>query len=114
MSLSRFKEREIIRNNDDDYKIIFQSRIPYNGLRQYSYEELKYPTDAELAVIQKTQKVWGYGSRLYKLSNEFYGDPSYWWVIAWFNKIPSEFSLRAGDTIFVPTPLSYVLTTFGL
>ena len=114
MSLSRFKEREIIRNADDDYKIVFQTRIPYNGLRQFSYEELKYPTSSEIALINKTQRVWGYGSRLYKLANEFYGDSSYWWVIAWFNKIPSEFSLRPGDSVYIPTPLGYVLTTYGL
>ena len=113
MSLSRFKEREIIRNNDDDYKIVFQSRIPYNGLRQYSYEELKYPTDAELAVIQKTQKVWGYGSRLYKLSNEFYGDPSYWWVIAWFNKKPTENHFSLGDEVLIPYPLERIMKYFG-
>lgn len=114
MSLSRYKEREIIRNIDEDYKIMFQSRIPYNGLKQFSYNELKYPTNEELALIQKNQYVWGYGSRLYKLAHQAYGDSNYWWVIAWFNKIPSEFFLEPGNVVYVPMPLGYVLTTFGL
>ena len=114
MSLSRFKEREIIRNVDEDYKIVFQSRLPYNGLRQYAYENLTYPTQEQLSLIQKTPHIWGYGSRLYKLSHQTYGDSSYWWVIAWFNKISSEFSLRPGDIVYIPNPLGYVLTTFGL
>jgi len=114
MSLSRYKEMPIIKNVDDDYKIVFSSRFPYNGINQYNTENLSYPTDSQRKSMKIAKEVWGYSSRLYKYADTYYGDPSYWWVIAWYNKIGTEAELRYGRTIFIPSPLEYVLTTYGL
>lgn len=114
MSISRYKEVEIIRNLDDQYKIVFSSRFPYNGLKQYSTNELKYPTLEEISSMQIVEHTWKYGSRLYKLAHENYGNSSYWWVIAWFNRISGENVLNFGDNILIPKPLDYVLLTYGL
>lgn len=114
MALSRYKDLEIVRNVDEDYKTVFSSRFPYNGIAQYSTNNLKYPTLKEIGSMQIQEKTWGYGDKLYKLANKYYGSPSYWWVIAWFNKLGSESELSFGQTIQIPTPLDYVLTTYGL
>ena len=114
MSLSRYKDLEIVRNNDEDYKLIFSSRFSYNGILQYNIETLKYPTFEDLLGIRTANEVWGYGDRLYKYAYQYYGDPSYWWVIAWFNKIGTESELQFGNVIKIPQPLDFVLTTYGL
>lgn len=114
MSLSRYKEMQIIRNVDDDYKLIFSSRFPYNGIAQYNTENLRYPTLSERLGMKVQTETWGYGSRLYKYAYAYYGDPSYWWVIAWYNKIGTENELTFGNVIEIPQPLDYVLTTYGL
>ena len=114
MALSRYKDLQIIRNVDEDYKMIFSSRFPYNGILQHSTDTLKYPTLKEISNMQLENVTWGYGDRLYKLANKHYGSPSYWWVIAWFNKIGTEAEISFGDTISVPLPLEYILTTYGL
>jgi len=114
MSLSRYKEMPIIKNIDDDYKIVFSSRFPYNGINQYNTENLKYPTNDQRKSMKFIKETWGYGSRLYKYANTYYGNPSYWWVIAWYNKIGTEAELNNGKIIYIPSPLDYVLTTYGL
>ena len=114
MSISRYKDIEIIRNVDDDYKIVFASRFPYNGIKQFSSENLRYPNFDEITSMEIINHTWKYGSRLYKLANDYYGSPSYWWVMAWFNKIGSENDISFGNSIMIPKPLDYVLLTYGL
>lgn len=114
MSLSRYKELEIIRNVDDEYKLTFPSRFSYNGINQYKTDTLKYPSEEERLSMTINTEIWKYGSRLYKYAQTYYGDPSYWWVIAWYNKLGTEDELSYGDSIDIPTPLDFVLTTYGL
>ncbi len=47
-----------------------------------------------------------------KLSTKFYGDPKYWWIIAWYNKKPSESLLNIGDKVLIPFPLDRILSMF--
>jgi hypothetical protein len=114
MPLSRYKELEVIRNVDEDYKIVFSSRFPYNGITQYNTENLKYPSLEQIVNMKIAEERWGYGSRLYKYAYQYYGDSSYWWVIAWFNKIGTENDINYGNKIRIPQPLDYVLITYGL
>ena len=54
-------------------------------------------------------KVYKTGDKLYKISYSYYGDTKYWWVIAWFNRKPTDFHCKIGDTIYVPFPLKQAL-----
>lgn len=114
MALSRYKELEIIRNIDEDYKLVFSSRFSYNGINQHKTDTLKYPSEEERLNMNIATEIWGYGARLYKYSQIYYGDPSYWWVIAWYNKLGAENELSFGDAVEIPQPLDYVLATYGL
>lgn len=46
--------------------------------------------------------VWGIGDRFYKIAAEHYGDPRLWWVIAFFNKKPTDGHVTIGDVIYIP------------
>jgi len=37
-----------------------------------------------------------------------------WWVIAWFNKTPTEFHLKPGVALAIPKPLETILTIFDV
>lgn len=114
MPLSRYKDLEIIRNLDEEYKLAFSSRFGYKGIKQYRTDNLKYPSLEDRLNMDVSTETWKYGSRLYKYAQIYYGDPSYWWVIAWYNKLGSENELSFGDSISIPRPLDFVLTTYGL
>ena len=53
--------------------------------------------------------IWGVGDRYFKLAHRFYGDSKLWWVIAWFNKKPTESHVDVGDLILIPTDLDQIL-----
>ena len=74
---------------------------------------LDYPTFNEVLAYRFELHVWSLGDHYYKLAERYYGDPNYWWVIAWFNKKPTEGHVKAGDIIRIPTPLGQVLTDIG-
>ena len=44
-----------------------------------------------------------------KLAHKHYGDSSLWWVIAWFNKRPTESHVTVGTVIVIPMPIQKVL-----
>ena len=115
MTISRYDERTIFVNDSNNYVFsdIFKSRGTSN-ITQFTTAELKYPDPSALKNITRHNRVWTTGSKYFKLAHEFYGDPQYWWVIAWFNLRPLESSFRAGDTVIIPTPLEAVLSGLGL
>ena len=53
--------------------------------------------------------IWKEGDRFFKLAHQYYGDSTMWWVIAWFNRTPTEAHVSLGDTIYIPRPLDLVL-----
>jgi hypothetical protein len=60
----------------------------------------------EITVIAHTMAA---GDKLSKVAFEYYGDAKLWWVLAWFNSLPTDASYRIGATIEVPFPLQDVL-----
>jgi len=115
MALSRYKGLSVIRNRDADYKSRFSKR--YGDRPELPHLEsqiLDYPTFEEIKRFQYANHVWSLGDRYYKLANQYYGDSQYWWVIALFNKKPTEQHVEIGDLIKVPLPLNEVLAAYGL
>ena len=48
------------------------------------------------------------------LSQVYYDDPAYWWVIAWTNNVGSEQDLTAGQELVILTPLTALLSELGV
>jgi hypothetical protein len=56
--------------------------------------------------------VWKRGDRFFKFASKYYGNPKYWWVLAWYNQRPTESFFKFGDIIEIPLPLNQVLRYF--
>jgi hypothetical protein len=104
---SRYDNKRVIINNSEMYRNVFKGR-GLNYIRQYLTPIFKYPTAEELGEIEEIGYIWGVGDRLWKLSQKYYGDPSYWYIIAAYN-LTHEMFIKNGDVIYVPTPLSKIL-----
>lgn len=115
MTVSRYDERRIRTNISANYAFsdIFRKR-GVKQIRQYLTAELKYPSPEDLIDIEEQTRVWSIGTKYFNLAYEFYGDPQYWWVIAWYNLRPLEVDFRPGDVVIIPTPLETVLSSFDL
>ena len=100
--------------NDTEY---YSPLVTKRGVKQISHFKtpvLKNPTVADRRKIKTVTHIWAYGNRLYKLADQYYGDSTYWWVIAWYNGAPTEADLVPGDLITIPLELNTALNILGV
>jgi hypothetical protein len=108
MAISRYDGRKIVINDSDMYR----NKIRERGqklLKQYVTGKMIYPTAAQISKLNIIPHVWSYGDRYSKLAYEFYGDTELWWVLAWYNKKPTDFHVKMGDSVYIPLPLNSIL-----
>lgn len=110
--MSRYSNRSKITNISSVYSELRKKR-GVRFIEHYTSPIMKHPTVAERARLNLIPHVWTTGDRFYKIANQYYGDSSLWWIIAWFNTAPTEAHLPVGDVIHIPTPLSRVYDILG-
>ncbi len=95
-------------NDDEIYSHVFKERnVP--RIEQYPTPRYKEITLEMASKVEQIRHIWSLGDRYYKLAHKYYNDTNYWWVIARFNRKPTEAHLKIGDTISIPMPLSQAL-----
>lgn len=104
---SRYNKKIIYVNDDPLYQDFVKER-GIKQVNQYAFTKMNYPTSGQIAQMSLVNHVWGVGSKLYKLAHEYYKDPTLWWIIAWFNKKPTEAHFKEGDVVSIPLPLEKV------
>ena len=109
MSSKRYTYREKLRNSKRMYKEQMDKRN-VRFIEHYGSPNMSYPNDSQLRKITTLKHVWRHGDRYYKLAHKHYGKSKLWWVIAWFNKAPTESHLITGQTILIPTPLEVIVS----
>ena len=101
--------REIVRNEEESYKEQLRKRgVKY--IDHYSTAQLKHPTAEDMMSVSTLSHIWKIGDRYSKLADRYYGDPRAWWVIAWYNKLPTEAHVSIGRTIYIPLPLENAIS----
>ena len=106
--MSRFTNRLLVINNDELYDE-FMAERDVKFFRQYETPNFVYPTASEIRELKTIKHVWKKGDRFFKLAHEHYGDSEFWWIIAWYNKMPTESHAKIGTVVFIPKPLPKVL-----
>ena len=114
MAVTRYKNSEQFINATAGYRKAFKTRYGSQGIRQLPINTLEYPTQDQYDTIDTVSVTWKLGDRFYKLSSKYYNNPEYWWVIAWFNKKPTEQHVQLGETVLVPLFLDELLSIIGL
>jgi len=105
---NRFDDRKVFKNSNELYERVFDER-DVKFIRHYGSPKTKYPSPAQMREVQRVQHIWRVGDRYYKLAAQYYGSSTYWWVIAQFNKRPTEANVTVGDLIYIPLPLETIL-----
>jgi nucleoid-associated protein YgaU len=109
--MNRYTRATQIRNVGSYYRELRRGR---RRIIHYDVLEMKNPTMQERVNLKTTTHIWKYGDRLYKLADQYYGDPEYWWVIAWYNMTPTEVALKTGQVIRIPLSLTAALSALGV
>ena len=109
----RYKKRILAFNVNELYSEHFIKRgVDY--IDQYTTPTLVHPTAPQIKNLNIMHHPWTHGDKYYKLAHRYYKDPAMWWVLAWFNKKPTESHVKLGEILYVPTPLNEVLKIYGL
>ncbi len=111
--MPRHGSENIIVNDNEFYEEFFEQR-GLNKIRHYRSPKLPPMTVKVVKSFTRQRHVWTFGDRYYKLANKFYGDPKLWWAIAWFNQKPTEGLIKQGDIIYIPRPISRLLTYLNM
>jgi len=113
MTFSRYEERATILNGRELYRELLERRA-VKFITQYATPNFRYPEPEEFAELDIIYRTWSIGDRFWKMADEYYGSPEMWWVIAWFNKTPTEAEIEIGEQILIPRPFERVVRMLGL
>ena len=77
------------------------------------YLPTKYPTlepsNEDYYIIAREE------DRMDLIANDFYGDPTYWWVVAMANDLPGDSMFAPpGFQLRIPGNLNYALTAYNV
>ena len=108
MAVSRYRKNNIVITGEAPYANILNRR-GVNYISHYSFEKFKVLKVKDIAGIKIEKHIWVPSDRFFKLSSTYYGDPTYWWIIAYYNNKPLETDVSAGDVLRIPVPLEYIL-----
>jgi nucleoid-associated protein YgaU len=109
----RYATRRTFVNKNESYREFLKDR-GLREFRQFDSPDMKYPSVIQMASLTTVKHIWKMGDRYFKLAHQHYGDSNLWWVIAWFNKKPTEGHLQYGDMVRIPFPLEKVLSYYGV
>ncbi len=106
---SRYDSKSPRINNSERYSEVFEDR-GIKFVKQYSTPELSHPNYRQILQLEQVEHLWKMGDRFYKLAAKHYGDEKLWWIIAWYNKTPTESHVKLGQVLKIPSPISRVLS----
>lgn len=92
--------RESIHDRRHAEKIKILTKIPSNSITE----------EDKLNGIYEKMETFEISTKMYKLSNKYYGSPDYWWLIAWYNKKPTDSHFKVGDPVYIPLPFEKMIS----
>jgi hypothetical protein len=110
---SRYDGKRIFTNNHELYSELLRER-GLNYFKHYETMKFRYPTIEEIQDLQLISLIWSQEDRWWKLAAKYYGDGTLWYVLAFFNRLPTDFHVKPGMTVQIPLPLERVLKYMGL
>jgi len=113
MGTSRYNNTKIINNATEQYSEMLSKR-GITSITQFSFDKFKEIKIKDVPGLQFQYHTWATGDRFYKLAHQFYGDPTYWWVIAFWNFTPLETDVKLGQIVKIPLPVEKVLNALEL
>jgi len=100
-----YPNQEIMLIDFDHYFEVLQKKgvLVLQARRTQTFEKI---SGNEIDVLD--EHVWSHGDNLSKLAHRYYGDYTYWWVIALVNKKPTDAHYSVGDNLYIPRNPEFV------
>jgi len=110
--MSRYNRRSKAVNGNEMYEKHFERR-DVKWIEQYRTPVLIFPSDEEEKTISFISHPWSRGDKFYLLAAHYYNNAKLWWIIAQYNKTPTEHHAIEGQIIKIPFPLTVVYQYIG-
>lgn len=107
----RYEDVRSFINNSELYYNTAQDR-GLNFIEQYPTMLIRPISIDFKTSILKVPHVWASGDKYFSISQKYYDNIRYWWLIAWFNEKPTEQHINIGEVIYIPQPLQRVLNYY--
>lgn len=102
--MPQYSKKEAILNSDLYFDVLERKGVKSIVItRSRTFKELQ---GKEFDVT--TEHTWSKGDSLHKLSQRYYGEFQYWWVIGLMNSKPTDAHYSIGDNIMIPSNPYYV------
>ena len=111
--MSRYDKSPVFVNQEPSTELVRRMR-KLRKITHYGTSFLYHPDVADRSGLNTDTHIWKYGDRFYNLANKYYGNPELWWLIAWYNGVPTEAHLKKGDVLEIPVNLEDVATILGV
>ena len=109
---NRYDNEMATSNPSKKFKKAFLEKRGRKRITQYETPTIYFPSHEAIRTLNSVSHIWKVGDRYFKLAHKYYEDSRYWWVIAWYNKKPTEAHLKTGDIIYIPTPLDRAIEIY--
>ena len=100
--------------NDSDYYDFLKKKRGVKTITHFGTPVLYHPGVGRRTSIATDPLIWSYGDHFYKFAHQYYGNPRFWWVIAWYNGYPTEANIKLGAYIEIPVNIEDALRVLGL
>ena len=100
--MSRYRKRKIARNSVYKDQDFFANR-GVESVRQYTTPTYRDTPDDQMQEIPCVSHYWVVGDRYFKLAQRYYNDHKLWYIIALYNRKPTESQIEPGEEIKIPT-----------
>jgi hypothetical protein len=111
--MSRYRKYQKVKNDLDYYSKQLDAR-DVKLIRQYRPRPFgPLPEDIQRTLTNRVE-TWSIETKLYKLSQKYYGSPDLWWVIGYYNNKPTDANWTPGDEVIIPLPVNRILKALGL
>ena len=112
--MSRYNGYRKLLNSGEHYRFLRRERNKVKGITHYETPVLYHPSLRDRMNLNTTTHIWAVGDRYYNLADKYYGDPKLWWIIAWYNGLPTEGDVYPGDMITIPLDAEQILKVLGV
>lgn len=113
MSSGRYTNRVKRFNRSEVYNEL-RARRGVKQIKQYLTQQIHKLTPGERSRITTVRHVWKTGDRFYKLAYQYYNEPEYWWIIGWYNQLPTENHVNLGQVILIPFPADMLASKYSV
>ena len=113
MPISRYRGVKLLPNNAGEYSEQFKAR-GVKSIAHFSFSKFKSIKLKEIPNLQMEVQIWKTSDRYYKFAEQYYGDSTYWWIIALFNNKPLESDIPLGHRILIPMPLEMIISAMEI